>query len=79
MVVGEMSDIASPKKSRFARLFITIILLSVLGGGGWAVWKYIVQTPPENSIVVLRADPTPFRVRPADGTQAIFPIRIQPL
>ena len=73
MVVGEMSDIASPKKSRFARLFITIILLSVLGGGGWAVWKYIVQTPPENSIVVLRADPTPFRVRPADGTQAIIP------
>lgn len=73
MVVGEMSDIASPKKSRFARLFIIIILLSMLGGGGWAAWTYIVQPPPENSLVVLRADPTPFRVKPADGTQATIP------
>ena len=73
MVVGEMSDIAPPKKSRFARLFIKIILLSMLGGGGWAAWTYIVQPPPENSLVVLRADPTPFRVKPADGTQATIP------
>ena len=73
MVVGEMSDIASPKKSRFARLFIIIIFLSMLGGGGWAAWTYIVQPPPENSLVVLRADPTPFRVKPADGTQATIP------
>ncbi|MGB2051104.1 MAG: SPOR domain-containing protein [Candidatus Puniceispirillaceae bacterium] len=73
MVVGEMSDIAPPKKSRFARLFIIIILLSMLGGGGWAAWTYIVQPPPENSPVVLRADPTPFRVKPADGTQTTIP------
>ena len=73
MVVGEMSDIAPPKKSRFARLFIKIILLSMLGGGGWAAWTYIVQPPPENNIVVLRADPTPFRVKPADGMQATIP------
>ena len=73
MVVGEMSDIAPPKKSRFARLFIIIILLSMLGGGGWAAWTYIVQPPSENSPVVLRADPTPFRVKPADGTQATIP------
>ena len=58
MVVGEMSDIDPPKKSRFARLFKIIILLSILGGGGWAAWTYIVQPPPENSPVVLRADPT---------------------
>ena len=73
MLVGEMSDIAPPKKSRFARLFKIIILLSILGGGGWAAWTYIVQPPPENSLVVLRADPTPFRVKPADGTQATIP------
>lgn len=73
MVVGKMSDIASPKKSRFARLFIIMILLSMLGGGGWAAWTYIVQPPPENSLVVLRADLTPFRVKPADGTQATIP------
>ena len=73
MVVGEMSDIAPPKKSRYARLFIIIILLSMLGGGVWAAWTYIVQPPPENSPVVLRADPTPFRVKPADGTQTTIP------
>ncbi len=73
MVVGEMSDIAPPKKSRFARLFRIIIFLSMLGGGGWAAWIYIVQSPPENSLVVLRADPTPFRVKPADGTQSAIP------
>ena len=73
MVVGNMSDIAPPKKSRFARLFTKIILLSMLGGGGWAAWTHIVQPPPENSLVVLRADPTPFRVKPADGTQATIP------
>ena len=73
MVVGEMSEIAPPKKSRFARLFIIIILLSMLGGGGWAAWIYIVQPPPENSPVVLQADPTPFRVKPADGTQTTIP------
>ncbi|MFL2831503.1 MAG: SPOR domain-containing protein [Candidatus Puniceispirillaceae bacterium] len=68
-----MSDIAPPKKSRFARLFRIIILLSMLGGGAWAAWTYIVQPPPENSLVVLQADPTPFRVKPADGTQATIP------
>ena len=68
-----MSDIAPPKKSQFARLFKIVILLSMLGGGGWAAWTYIVQPPPENSLVVLRADPTPFRVKPADGTQAYIP------
>ena len=73
MVVREMSDIAPPKKSRFARLFIIIILLSMLGGGGWAAWTYIVQPPPENSPVVLQADPTPFRVKPADGSQITIP------
>ena len=73
MVVGEMSDIAPPKKSRFARLFRMIIFLLMLGGGGWAAWTYIVQPPPENSLVVLRADPTPFRVKPADGTHANIP------
>ena len=72
-MVDEMSDIAPPKKSQFARLFIKIIFLSMLVGGGWAVWTHIVQTPPENSLVVLRADPTPFRVKPADGTQATIP------
>lgn len=73
MVVGEMSDIAPPKKSRFARLFIIIILLTMLVGGGWAAWTYILQPPPENSLIVLTADPTPFRVKPADGTQATIP------
>ena len=73
MVVGEMSDIAPPKKSRFPRLFKMIVLLLLLGGGGWAAWTYIVQPPPENSLVVLRADPTPFRVKPADGSQATIP------
>ena len=68
-----MSDIAPPKKSRFARLFIIMIILSMLGGGGWAAWTYIVQPPPENSLVVLRADPTPIRVKPADGTQVTIP------
>ena len=72
-MVGEMSDIAPSKKSRFARLFRIIILLSMLGGGAWAAWTYIVQPPPENSLVVLRADPTPFRVKPADGMQATIP------
>ena len=73
MVVGEMSDIASPKKSRFSRLFKIIMFLLMLGVGGWAAWVYIVQPPPENSLVVLRADPTPFRVKPANGTQATIP------
>ena len=79
-VVASICDIkiavrfrSPPKKSRFARLFIKIILLLMLGGGGWAAWTYIVQPPPENSLVVLRADPTPFRVKPADGTQATIP------
>ena len=50
-----------------------IILLSMVGGGGWAAWIYMVQPLPEDNLVVLRADPTPFRVKPAAGTQADIP------
>jgi len=73
MVVGEMSDIASTKKSRFARLFIMTLLLSLFGFGVWTGWLYLLQPPPEDSLVVLRADPTPFRVKPAAGTIADIP------
>ena len=73
MAVTEMSDIVPLKKSRFPRLFITLLLLSILCGAGWATWTYMLQPPAEDSPVVLRADLTPIRVKPAAGIQADIP------
>ena len=50
-----------------------MVLLSLLGFGGWAAWLYLLQPPPEESLFVLRADPTPFKVKPAVGTIADIP------
>ena len=68
-----MSDTTPLKKSRFASLFIMILLLSMLGVGGWASWIFMLKPLPEDSLVVLRADPTPFKVKPAADTQADIP------
>ena len=68
-----MSDTTPLKKSRFASLFIMILLLSMLGVGGWAAWIFMLQPLPKDSLVVLRADPTPFKVKPAADTQADIP------
>ena len=68
-----MSDTIPPKKSRFPRLFMITLLLLILGGGGWSAWIYMLQPLPEDSLVVLRADLTPFRVKPAAGTKADIP------
>ena len=52
-------------------------MLAVIGLGlpmcGWAAWSYLFYGPSEDDLVVLRADPTPFRVKPADGTQTNVP------
>ena len=68
-----MSDTTPLKKSRFASLFIMILLLSMLGVCGWAAWIFMLQPLPKDSLVVLRADPTPFKVKPAADTQADIP------
>ena len=73
MATNEMSDIVSPKKSRFARKLILMLLMSLLSGGGWIAWTYILQPQPEDNLVVLRANSTPFKVKPATGTQADIP------
>ena len=73
MAEGKMSDTTPPKKSRFASLFMIMLLLSILGGGGWVAWIYMLQPLPEENLVVLRADLTPFRVKPAAGTKPDIP------
>ena len=73
MVASDMSDIQFPKKNWLARGFIIILILSTLGVGGLVGWIYLLQSSPENSLVVLRADDTPFRVKPAAGTLADIP------
>ena len=73
MVLSDETDIPILKKKRSAGRFATIFVLSILGVGGWTGWKYLLQTPPEDSLVVLRADDTPFRVKPAANSQAEIP------
>ena len=72
-----MSDTTPLKKSRFASLFIMILLLSMLGVGGWASWIFMLKPLPEDSLVVLRADPTLSKSNQLPTRRRIFPIRIQ--
>ena len=71
MTVNDMPDI--PKKKRLAVRFTILVVLGVLGVGGWAGWTYLLQTQPEDSLVILRADNTPFRARPATNSQVNIP------
>ena len=68
-----MSEHAVVKKSRLRRWLVLAVIGLGLPASGWAVWSYLFYGPPEDDLVVLRADPTPFRVKPADGTQANVP------
>ena len=49
MAVIDMSDIPIPKKKRAAVRFTILVVLAMLGVGGWAGWVYLLQTPPEAS------------------------------
>ena len=71
MTVIDMPDI--PRKKRVAVRFTILAVLGMLGLGGWAGWTYLLQTQPEDSFVVLHADNTPFRVRPATKSQVNVP------
>ena len=73
MTVIDMSDIPISKKKRVAVRFTILVVLGMLGIGGWACWTYLLQTQPEDSLVVLHADNTPFRVRPATQSQVNIP------
>ncbi len=73
MAITDMSDIPTPKKRRLAGRFTILFVLAMLGVGGWAGWAYLLQTQPEDNLVVLRADKTPFRVKPAANSQANIP------
>ena len=73
MAAKNMSEHAVVKKSRLRRWLVLAVIGLGLPASGWAVWSYLFYGPPEDDLVVLRADPTPFRVKPADGTQANVP------
>lgn len=68
-----MSEHAVVKKNRLKRWIMLAVLGLGLPVGGWFAWTYLFYGQPEDNLVVLRADPTPFRVKPADGTQANVP------
>lgn len=68
-----MSEHAVVKKSRLRRWVMLVVIGLGLPAGGWAAWSYLFYGSPEDDLVVLRADPTPFRVKPAEGTQANVP------
>lgn len=68
-----MAERAETKKSKLVRWIFLVILVIGLPAGGWAVWSYMLFSPQDDDLVVLRADPTPFRVKPAEGTQANVP------
>ena len=73
MAAKNMSEHAEVKKSRLRRWLVLAVIGLGLPASGWAVWSYLFYGPPEDDLVVLRADPTPFRVKPVDGTQANVP------
>lgn len=73
MAVNELTDISIPKKKRLAGRLTILFVVLILGVGGWASWKYFLQPSPEDSLVVLLADETPFRVKPAVNLQTDIP------
>ena len=73
MAANDISEGAVVKKSRLKRWLMLVIIGLGLAASGWAVWGYLFFGPPEDDVVVLRADPAPFRVKPAEGTQANVP------
>ena len=68
-----MAEAAETKTGKRARWLFLAIALIGLPAGGWAVWTYLIYSPQDDNLVVLRADPTPFRVKTAEGTQANVP------
>ncbi len=73
MTANDMSEQAVVKTHKRGRWVVLAALLVGLPVGGWAVWSYLFYGQQDDNLVVLRADPTPFRVKPAEGTQASVP------
>lgn len=73
MTANDMSEQAVVKTHKRGRWVVLAALLVGLPVGGWAVWSYLFYGQKDDNLVVLRADPTPFRVKPAEGAQASVP------
>ena len=73
MAASEKSEHAVVKRSKMRRWIILIVLGLGVPATCWVGWSYLFYGSPEDELVVLRADPTPFRVKPAEGTQANVP------
>ena len=73
MTANDMSEQAVVKTHKRGRWVVLAALLVGLPVSGWAVWSYLFYGQQDDNLVVLRADPTPFRVKPAEGTQASVP------
>lgn len=73
MAGSDVSDITITKKKWLAGRHTIFFILVMLVVCGWVGWKYLLQTPTKDILLVLRADDTPFRVKPAGNSQADIP------